>query len=248
MAAVFLAAGLALAAAGCSGQPVTSRASVEACTQFAAAAVRHHVTVTSLPPACRGLTNAQVSFAVGSALHSAAIGAGGKVQQRDAIGKANQYLEHLAVTGPAQRSEPQVLASPASSVSRTTLGLLALGAWLITVALGLWMMARWILRTGARRRLAGRIRRPPALNFAHLGLASTSLLIWIAYLATGVIGLAWTACALLALVTGLGMTLVFLPPSGGHPSHRRRAFTVGAHIVFASATILLAVLTAIGAG
>lgn len=221
---------------------------MESCNQFAVAAIRNHVTVTSLPPACQGLTSAEVSFAVGSALHSAGIGAGGKVEQRDAIGKANQYLEHLAVTAPAQRSKPQVLTSPAASVSRTTLGLLALCAWLITVALGLWMMTRWIFRSGARRTLAGRLRRPPALNFAHLGGAGTSLLIWIAYLATGVVGLAWAASALLALVIGLGMTLVFLPASGGHSLNRRRAFTVGAHVTFASATILLAVLTAIGTG
>jgi hypothetical protein len=109
------------------------------------------------------------------------------------------------------------------------------------------------------------------LNAAHLVLASTSLLIWIAYLATGVTGLAWAACVLLPLVAGLGMVLVFLPPSA-RPADSRTAhalpagtagdrargdssrsprtpvFAVGAHIVFATATILFAVLTAIGLG
>ena len=35
------------------------------------------------------------------------------------------------------------------------------------------------------------------LNFTHFGLALTSLLTWISYLATGVTGLAWAACGLL---------------------------------------------------
>jgi hypothetical protein len=147
-AAAFLAAGLVLAglAAGCSGQSGTSRASVESCVQFGIAAIRHHVTVTSLPPACRGLTGAQIDFAVGSALHTAAIGAHGKVRQRERIAKASHYLEHLVVSVPAQRGEPQVLVPAAHQISRTALGLIALFTWLITVALGLWMMIRWILR------------------------------------------------------------------------------------------------------
>jgi hypothetical protein len=270
-AAAFLAAVLVLAAfaAGCSRQSDTSRASVESCVQFGIAAIKHHVTVTSLPPACQGLTGAQIDFAVGSALHSAAIGAHGKVGQRERIAKASHYLEHLVVSVPAQRGKPQVLVPAAHQIGRTTLGLIALSTWLITVALGLRMMIRWILRGRARSRRAGRLRRPPALDLAHLGLAGASLLVWIAYLATGVIGLAWTASALLPLVAGLGMTLVFLQPSvspadsaaaqalraatapdpaGGDSSHGRRppVVTVGAHVIFATATILFALLTAIG--
>jgi hypothetical protein len=249
---------------------------VESCVQFGIAAIRHHVTVTSLPPACRGLTRAQVNFAVGTALHSAASGAGGKVRQRERIAKVSHFLEDLVAAVPPQRSEPQApapaarQASQASQASQVTLGLIALCAWLITVALGLWMMTRWILRSRLRHTPAGRLRRPPALNLAHLGLAGTSLLTWIAYLATGVTGLAWTACALLPLVAGLGMTLVFLPPSAssadsaaaqalrtatasdparGESSRGRSrpAFTVGAHIIFATATILFAVLAVTGA-
>ena len=256
-AAAVAVAGLDLAAqgaAGSSSQPATSQASVESCVQFCIAAIRHLVTVTSLPPACRGLTPAQIDFAVGTALHSAGTGARGKVLQRDRIGKASHYLEHMVVAVPAQRSEPQVAAPAAGWISRTALGLTALCTWLITVALGLVMMARWILRSRARRAPSSRLRRPPARNFAHLGLAGASLLIWIVYLATGMTGLAWTASALLLLVTGLGMTLVFLPYSPGSARddspHARRppVFTMGAHIVFATATILFAFLTAIGTG
>jgi hypothetical protein len=265
-AAAFLAAGLVfavLAAAGCSRQPGAPRASVESCIRFGVAAIRHHVTVTSLPPACQGLTSAQIDFAVGSALHSAAIGARGKAAQRERIGQASHYLERMAVTSPPQRTQPQVPSPPARPISSTALGLIALCTWLITVALGLRMMARWILRGRARRVPRGRSPRRPVLNFAHLGLAGASLLTWIAYLATGVTGLAWTACAILTLVTGLGMTLVFVPFSAGPgdsaaagdaaqsaPARGRRppVFTLGAHIIFATVTILLAFLTAIGTG
>ena len=223
-ATAFLAAGLVLAglAAGCSRQPEAPRASVESCIQFGVAAIRHHVTVTSLPPACRGLTSAQVNFAVGSALHSVAIGAGGKVRQRERIAQVSHFLEHLAAAVPPQRSEPQVPAPVVRQASRTTLGLIALCAWLITAALGLWMMTWWILRSRAGHTPAGRLRRPPASNLAHLGLAGTSLLTWIAYVVTGVIGLAWTACALLPLAPGIQLVLSGAFPATRCPASGRR--------------------------
>jgi manganese efflux pump family protein len=270
VATAVLAAGLALTAlaAGCSRPPATAQASVGSCTQFGVAAIRHHVTVTALPPACRGLTRAQVNFAVATALRSAAGGAGGKARQHERIAAASHFLGQLVTTVPPQHSRPPVPAVAASQASPATLGLIALGTWLITLALGLSMMARWILRRLPHAG-AGRPRRPPALNAAHLVLASTSLLTWIVYLATRVTGLAWAACALLLLVAGLGMTLVFLPASaspgdgpaapafpagtagdrtGGDLSRSPRppVFAVAAHIVFATATILLAVLTAVG--
>jgi hypothetical protein len=274
VAAALMVAGLVLAAlggAGCSRQPGTPQASAESCVQFGIAAIRHHVTVTSLPPACRGLTGTQIDFAVGTALRSAAVGVHGKAGQRERIVAASHFLEHMFVAVPAQRGEPQAPAPATGWISRTTLSWTALCTWLITIALGLGMMARWILRSRARHAPGGRLRRPPALNFAHLGLASASLLIWIAYLATGMTGLAWTASVLLLLVAGLGMTLVFLPPSASpadsataqalpaatasgyardDSSRNRRApvFTTGAHVIFAVATILFAVLTAVGTG
>lgn len=274
VAAALAVVGLVLAplvAAGCSRQPDHPQVSVESCVQFGIAAIRDHVTVTSLPSACRGLTAAQTDFAVGTALRSAGAGAHGKARRRERIVKASHFLERMFVIVPAQRSEPQVPAPAAGWISRSTLGWTACCTWLITVALGLGMMARWIRRGRARRAQRSRLRRPPALNFAHLGLASAGLLIWIAYLATGKAGLAWTASAFLPLVAGLGMTLLFLPlsaspadsaaaqeppaatpgdPARNDSSHSRHlsVFATGAHIIFATATILFAVLTAIGTG
>ena len=259
-----------LAAAGCSQQPTAPRASVGACIQFGIGAIRHHRTVTSLPPACRGLTRAQVNFAVGSALHSAAIGARGKARQRARIARASHFLQRLVTAVPAQRRQPPAPVLATHQASRITLGLLAAGTWLITVALGLSMMARWIARGRPRRTPASQPRRSPALNFAHLGLALTGLLAWIAYLATGVTAVAWAASALLPPVAALGMALVFLSPAttspvqsattaqavprtasvlaGDDPPRARRPpiLALSAHIAFAAATILLAFLTAIG--
>ena len=258
----------ALTAAGCSQQPAASRASVDSCIRFGVQAIRGHVIVTTLPPACQGLTRAQVNFAVGTALRSVAVGAGGKARQRERIAAASRYLERLVRTVPEQRA-PQAPAPATHQPSRATLALIAACTWLIAASVGLWMMAGWAAR--GRRVPAGRPQRPPALNLAHLGLALTGLLIWVAYLATRVTGVAWAACVLLPPVAGLGMTLVFLPvssrpadgspngyagpggtaavPARGNPARRRpRVLLVGVHIAFATATILFAFLAAIGTG
>lgn len=248
VAAALAMAALALAvfgAAGCSSQPDTPQPSVEACTQFAIAAIRNHVTVTALPAACRGLTPAQIDSAAGTALRSADDGVRNKALKRQRIVAASRFIERMFVAVPAQRSEPLASSPAAGWISRTALSVAALCAWLVTVALGLGMMLRWVLRSRAVHAPGSRFRRPPALNLAHLGLAGAGLLIWIAYLATGLTGLAWTATALLTVVIGLGMTLVFfLPSQSRHPS----VVVTGAHIVFATTTFLFVFLAAIGAG
>jgi hypothetical protein len=225
------------------------------------AAVKHHVTVVSLPPACRGLTAAQVDAAVGTALRSPASGVRGKALKRRRIVQASHFLEHMFVALPAPRPESPVPAPAAHSISRATLGLIALGTWLVTVALGLGMMAWRILRGRTRHARADLLRRPPALNLAHLGLAVASLLIWIVYLTTAVTGLAWAAAGFLPLVSGLGMALLLLshlaspadstaaPAADGSPRGRGvPILAVGAHVIFATATILFSVLAAIGTG
>ena len=193
---------------GCSGPPAVPRGSVTSCTQFGIRAIRRHVTVTAVPAACQGLSQVELNVAVGRALRTAASGARGKVRQRELIARDTPYLADLihAVSVPGQ---PAVAAPRSGPPSPAALSLAALAAWLVTVGLGLSMMAQWI--TGIWRRGAQSGDRGPVLNLTHLGLALTGLLFWISYLATGVTGLAWTACGLLLPVTGLGMTLVFLP-------------------------------------
>ena len=282
------AAGVMLAgllAAGCAHGPAgPQRASVESCTRFGINAIERHVTVTSVPAACRGLTGAQVNFAVGTALHAMAGTVHGKARIRARALKLSPLLARLVTAVPAQRSQPALAAPPAAPAGRAggpSLGLVALFAWLITVGLGSWMMARWIAHGGPRRARAGQAGFPPSMIFAHFTLAVAGLLAWIVYLTTGVISVAWIACALLLPVAGLGMALLSLwlperslaaaplsvahavpggagaapppaapPPAGPDPPPARHppALIVAAHGVFAVATILFALLAAVGSG
>jgi hypothetical protein len=238
--------------AGCSSQPAAPPSSVASCFQFAASAIQRHVTVTGVPAACRGLSQAQVNGAVSRALRAAAAGVRGKVRQRQIIGRDSGYVAGLVHVIPAP-GPTAAAAPPSRPPSPAAFGLAALIAWLITVGLGVSMMVRWITRT-CRAGPPPRGGRGPVLNYTHFGLALTGLLAWISYLATGVTGLAWAACGLLLAVASLGMALVFLPPAAtqsgddpppvGHPP----VPVIAAHITAACITIVLATLAAIGAG
>jgi hypothetical protein len=280
MLAGLLAAGCAQRAAG------PPRPSVESCAEFGIRAMQHHVTVTSLPAACRGLTRAQVNLAVGQALYAMTSNVHGKAERRARVRELSPLLGRLVTTVPAQRSPLPPPAPAGGRASGPALRFTALISWLITVGLGSWMMARWITRGGFRRARLSKAGVPPSLIFTHFGLAVAGLLVWGAYLATGLAAAAWAACVLLLPVAGLGMALVSLwlperslaatttapaatvpagqavpagaaagtamvpganaagpgPPAARHPP----ALIVAAHGVFAVATILFALLAAVG--
>jgi hypothetical protein len=262
-----LVTGLVLAgAAGCSGSPAVARNSVTSCYQVAATAIQRHITLTAMPAACQGLSQVEVNQAVSRALRAAAAGVRGKVRQRELIARDSRYVADLIRAVPAS-SPPAVTTQPSWLPSHAALSLAALISWLVTIGLGVSMMARWITRI---RRPGRRPRRErgPVLNFTHFGLALTGLLAWISYLATGLAGLAWAGCGLLLAAASLGMTLVFLvpaatagatgpaggPPAGGPPTDdsssagRPPIVVIAAHITAACITILLATLAAIGSG
>jgi len=273
-----------LLAAGCARGPAgPPRPSVESCAEFGISAIKHRVTVTSLPPACRGLTRAQVNLAVGQALYAMTGNVHGKAQRRARARELSPLLGHLVSTVPAQRSLPPAPVPAGGQASGPALGFAALISWLITVGLGSWMMARWISRGGLRRARLSKAGLPPSLIFTHFGLAVAGLLAWGAYLVTGLAAAAWAGCVLLLPVAGLGMALLSLwlperplaatavpaaqavpagagaaagtgagaaagpvgpgPPPARHPP----ALIVAAHGVFAVATILFALLAAVGA-
>ena len=279
-----------LLAAGCAQRPAgPPRPSVESCAEFGVTAIQHHVTVTSLPAACRGLTRAQVNLAVGQALYAMTSNVHGKAQRRARARELSPLLGQLVSTVPAQRGPPLAPAPKGGQASGPALGYAALISWLITVGLGSWMMARWITRGGFRRARLSKAGLPPSLIFTHFGLAVAGLLVWGAYLATGLTAAAWAGCVLLLPVAGLGMALLSLwlperslaatavpaatvpaaqavpagatagpaavpganaaagaaspgPPAARHPP----ALIVAAHGVFAVATILFALLAAVG--
>ena len=237
-----------LAAVGCAGTAAGQRpATVESCVQFGIAAIRHHAAVVSVPAACRGLSRAQVNFAVGSALHIMAGTGHGKARQREQAGRLSQLLARLVTEVPAQLGPPPTASGratrPAGSIPA---GIAALASWLVTVALGAGMLIRRIVRSGLRPGPAGR---PSPLVLGHLGLAVTGLLAWIVYLATGLTGVGWAACVLLLPVIGLGMSLVILGPAAHQaPAVRPPALIIAAHGAFAVLTITCVLLAVSGAG
>jgi hypothetical protein len=260
-AAMTVAAAGAVLVTGCSAPGAGSRSSVTSCAQYGMNAIRHHVTVTTIPAACRGLSQVDVNVAVTRALHAAAAGVHGKAGEHRLIARDSRYLAGLVRAAPAASQPPAPV--PSAPPSRVAFGWATLAAWLVTAGLGVSIMARWVSRP-AWARDGGRA---PVLNYAHFGLAMAGLLTWAGYLASGVTALAWAACGLLLPVTGLGMSLVFLGPArdaatapditglsaaelsiDGPAAPRPGALVIAAHIAAAAITILLAVLAAAGSG
>lgn len=224
-----------LAAAGCAGRAAAPpRGSVQACTAFGVRAIDEHRTVTQVPAACRGLSRAQVNFALGRSIYLAAGSGHHKVAWRRDAAVAGARLARLITTALAQspgapgpaagrggagagaRTGPVGRAGP---VDRRPLGLATLAAWLLTVGSGGYLLLRFVAGGGLRRQRAAGDRTGPAVVLTHFGLASTGLLLWAGYLASGWLALAWVAVALLLPVIGFGMATLIVWTSG--PSRSR---------------------------
>jgi hypothetical protein len=224
-AAVAVAGGLTvLCAAGCAGgrPAVSARGSVQACIAFGVRTIDDHRTVTQVPAACRGLSRAQVNFALGRAIYLVAGKGQRKVVWRHNAAVAGARLARLitalAQSSPGAGPGPSVAAGAAGGragpVDRRPLGLATLAAWLLTVASGGYMLGRFVAGGGLRRQRAAGDRTGPAVVLSHFGLASTGLLVWACYLATNWLGLAWVAVGLLLPVIGFGMATLIVWTSG----------------------------------
>jgi hypothetical protein len=94
--------------------------------------------------------------------------------------------------------------------------LAALISWLLTAAIGGYMLRAWIVRGGLRLRRAtkkwageaGGV--PPAVVFCHAGAAIGGLAVWASYLAAGWHPLAWAGVALISAAIALGICTVTL--------------------------------------
>jgi hypothetical protein len=95
----------------------------------------------------------------------------------------------------------------AAAAPNRTLAIATLATWLFDAASGGYMLRTWIVRGGLRRQRASD-RLAPRVVFGHFGMASTGLLVWLGYLASRWIVLAWVAVCLLMLVIGLGVATV----------------------------------------
>jgi hypothetical protein len=85
----------------------------------------------------------------------------------------------------------------------------ALLAWLITAASGGYVLVHW-LRAGGRLRRRAVTAVPPVAVLAHAGFALLGLVLWIVFVATGWVAVAWVAAGLLTPVAGLGTTVLLL--------------------------------------
>lgn len=152
-------------------------------------------------------------------------------------------------------------------MSIAVIGIAALAAWVITALGGFVMLGQWISRGGLRQQRSGATRFPAGLVFSHFGLAAAGLVVWIVYLLTNSDRLAWVAFALLIPVALLGfiMLIRWIPVYQGRaiavgsgvagsgsaeaePAERHMAVpVVVGHGLFAVVTVVLVLLTALGA-
>ncbi|MFW6092018.1 MAG: hypothetical protein ACODAF_09040 [Actinomycetota bacterium] len=141
----------------------------------------------------------------------------------------------------------------------------ALVTWLIAAVGGFYMLAGWMARGGTRDPEASRF--SPMLILSHFILAAAGLVLWIVYLVSDITALAWIALILLLPVAVLGFTMFarWLPSyqaraevaTGGATGGTARStvaeaqfpvVVVGAHGLFAVATVVLVLLATLGVG
>jgi hypothetical protein len=255
----------AMLAGGCSAGPVTSyRPAEQACYDLAVHALRRHLILAARPQACAGLSPAQVNMAVARAI-SESTKPWPKAVARHLAYQDRAYLARLVSTVPPPAPAPQAApptapqaAAPARPSPDLALDLAALGAWVLTAAAGVYLLAGWLVTWLARLVLRPRRRRAAdtatAFTVSHFGLALAGLGTWIGFVATGAAVLAWVALGMVVLVAGLGMGVLAAalpaPARAGAAASRVRlpVTVVAAHGMFATLTILLVLLAAIGAG
>ncbi len=265
--AVLMATGVLATALGVGGAP-PPRGSVPACTAAAVQAIEHRVQLASVTAACRGLSRADLNFALGRAIFEVAGTGHHKTAWRRRAVTAGARLARLIESqrrhaGPPGSPAPAAgrpPPPPGALAGRWGEGLAALAAWLLTIGTGAFMLAGWIRRGGLRPR-GGRSRLAPAVTLGHFGAASAGLLVWIAYLVTGLAGLGWLAVGVLLAAAGLGMATLTVwssrptragsgPPGPASSPARRphadlRIIVPVVHGLTASATILLGLLTVV---
>ncbi|WP_046469255.1 hypothetical protein [Allosalinactinospora lopnorensis] len=139
----------------------------------------------------------------------------------------------------------------------------ALVTWLLTAVGGFVMLGMWIAKGGPKKQQPT-THLPPSVVFGHFALAALGLILWIGYVFTDNHAIAWIGVALLVPVAVLGFVMLFR----WIPVYRARAASAGApgataagqgpaeqhfpvavvagHGVFAVATVILALLAALG--
>jgi hypothetical protein len=186
--------------------------SVPACTTAAVQALEHHVTLTTLPGPCRGLSRAHLNLALGRAIYEVAGAGQHKAAWRHRAAAAEAGLARLikSLPQPAVHPRPIPPPPPPAVASRWGTGLAALATWLLTMGIGAFMLVPWIRRRGLHPPRAARRPLGPVVTLGHASAAGAGLLTWLAYLVTGWTGLGWLAVGILVAVIGLGMATLTL--------------------------------------
>ena len=261
-----MATGVLASALGVGGAP-PPHGSVQGCSAAVVRAAQHRVPLTAVTVACRGLSRAELNFALGRAIFEVTGAGQHKAAWRRRAAAAEARLAPLIESqrpheGPPLPPPPAAgrPPSPGALAGRWGEGLVTLAVWLLTIGSGAFMLAGWIRRGGLRPR-GGRSRLAPAVTLGHFGVASAGLLAWIAYLVTGLTGLGWLAVSVLLATAGLGMATLTVwssaasragpgppgpasSPARGSRAHLRIIVPI-VHGLTASATILLGLLTVV---
>jgi manganese efflux pump family protein len=196
-------------AAGCASD-APPKATTTTCFNYGVQALKHHITVTSIPAACAGLSRTDTNVAVGRAIRENTRGLH-KVEARRVANRDSHYLAALVLpVAPARPASPGAPTGASQTLEPGRLA--ALAAWFVTAIAGAYLFAG--LRTPGRRRM------PAPIAVGHGGLAVAGLVIWIAYLLTGTAALSWVAVGLTFVIAGLGMAtlLAGMPDTGDVPS------------------------------
>lgn len=256
--------------------------SLQSCVAYAYAAIERHQVIAATPAACRGLSRAEVNQAAGIAIRMT-VTSGAKAGRRKQAVAAARWVRAM-IAAPAPVPAPVASAAtlrpsadgpagpPGPSGSAGGLGLGgvsefaakigALLAWLATAASGGFVLVRWLLAGGSplRRTLTSA---PPAVILSHVGAGALGLVLWVSFMLSGWVPLAWTALAILAPVAGLGMGVLLLglpgparPRTGTQGTGTRGTGTRGSipvlaiagHGMFAATALLLVLMATIGAG
>jgi len=155
---------------------------------------------------------------------------------------------------------------------------LALIAWFVTALGGLYMLAVWLIENDATDQRSSDSRLPLPVIAAHMTLAVSGLVVWVAYLLLDRDALAWIALGILGAIALVGFTMFarwipvyrtagavpepVLVPVGagletappvqvvqdGPPEGNFPLFIVVAHGLFAVSTVVLVLLSALGVG
>lgn len=195
-----------------------------ACYNFAVGALRRHVVVQRMPPACAGLGPQEVNEAVARAVRTV-VGPQHKAAARRLAAADSRYLGSLVrPVGPAPPAS--AIAAPGVTSPTVAARLAALTAWLAAVIAGAWLLASRLGMRGRRGRAAGG---PGGIAGSHAGLATAGLGLWIAFTVTGSPLIGWLDVALTWLIAGLGMATLLAEP------HRSYAHTNGSAMARANA-------------